>query len=226
MMNKNFKKAFACLLCFAAFSLGSVVFAQEVDESSIEESAEKIREDILDVLASDKTEDEICEILQKNKYSKKELNKTDENGYSPIYLAIDTGKSQVLSVLLQNGADKNQIATLKVRDKSGRKILRCSPVLYASWKGEADCLKILLDKKAKVNIESDFIIPTSKNTTYIRLAEPIDAAFYNRRNIDFQQILKTLGKENIDFEHEHFTGPKWAYSRVKTYDLLKDLVEN
>lgn len=225
MMNKNCKRSCALFFCFIIASFPAV-FAQEASEPPAEKIAEEIREDIFDVIVSDKTEDEICEIIQKNKYSKKELNKTDENGYSPIYLAIDTKKPKVLSVLLQNGADKNQIANLKIRDKSGRKILRCSPVLYASWKGNADCLKILLEKKAKSKIESDFIIPTSRNTTYIRLAEPIDAAFYNRRNIDFQQILKTLGKENIDFQHEHFTGPKWAYSRVKTYDLLKDLVKN
>ena len=175
-----------------------------------------------DWILKGKTEDEICEYINKTQFKKNELNAKDSLGYSPLYLAIDTGKTAVVKTLLKKGADKNLISNLAVRDKSGRKILRCSPVLYAAWKGNINCLQVLIDKGAKSNIESDFVIPTTSNKTYIRLALPIDAAFYNRRNIDFKSVHKILREKKIDYSHSHFSGTKWGYGKVVTHDLLKE----
>lgn len=180
------------------------------------------KESIFDLIISSKTEEEICEYINNNKYSKLELNEKNSNGYTPLYLAIDTGKVHVLELLIKKGAKKNQITDLTIRDKTGRKILRCSPVLYAAWKGDLNCLQFLLEKGSKNNIESDFIIPNGESSTYIRLICPIDAAFYNRKKIDFNSVHKILASKNIDYQHIHFSGHKWAYTRIKTYDLLKE----
>ena len=202
------------LACF----ISSFAFSEE--NASTEEALENKEMSLTEWIVSDKTEEEICEFINTTKFKKKELNAKDEAGYSPLYLAIDSGKVTVLEALLNKGVDKNLISNITVRDKSGRKILRCSPVLYAAWKGDEKCLQALVDKGAKTNIESDFIIPTSPNTTYIRLLLPIDAAFYNRRNIDFNKVHKILGNKEI--EHSHFSGTKWGYGKVVTHDLLSE----
>lgn len=204
------------LTCF----ISSFAFSEE--KASAEEALENKEISLSEWIVSDKTEEEICEFINTSKLKKKELNAKDESGYSPLYLAIDSGKITVVEALLKKGADKNLISNITIRDKSGRKILRCSPVLYAAWKGDEKCLQALIDKGAKINIESDFIIPTSSNTTYIRLLQPIDAAFYNRRNIDFNKIHKILKNKGIDYSHSHFSGTKWGYGKVITHDLLKE----
>ena len=200
------------LLIFASVCL----FSEEVKKS------EENKESIFTVILSKATEEDICKKIQENKYSKAEINSTDSNGYTPLYLAIDSGKPKVMEFLLKKGANKNKITNIKVRDRSGRKILRCSPVLYASWKGNKDCLSLLLEKGAKVNIESDMILPTSDGITYIRLLLPIDAAFYNRRNIKFNDIHDLLATKELDYQHYHFSGRKWGYGKYKTHDLLKE----
>lgn len=199
------------LICF----ISSLAFSEG---EAVEEETKSLSEWII----SDKTEEEICEFINTSKFKKKELNVKDESGYSPLYLAIDSGKVAVVDALLKKGADKNLISNITIRDKTGRKILRCSPVLYAAWKGDANCLQTLIDKGSKINIESDFIIPTSSNTTYIRLLLPIDAAFYNRRNIDFNSVHKILKEKEIDYYHSHFSGTKWGYGKVITHDLLEE----
>ena len=204
------------LICF----ISSLAFSEG---EAVEEVAEEETKSLSEWIISDKTEEEICEYINNNKFKKKELNKKDEEGYSPLYLAIDSGKVLVVETLLKKGADKNLVSNISIRDKSGRKILRCSPVLYAAWKGDANCLQALVDKGAKINIESDFIIPTSSNTTYIRLLLPIDAAFYNRRNIDFNSVHKILKEKEINYYyHSHFSGTKWGYEKVVTHDLLEE----
>lgn len=200
------------LLIFASVCL----FSEEVKKS------EENKESIFTVILSKASEEDICKKIQENKYSKAEINSTDSNGYTPLYLAIDSGKPKVMEFLLKKGANKNKITNIKVRDRSGRKILRCSPVLYASWKGNKDCLSLLLEKGAKVNIESDMILPTSDGITYIRLLLPIDAAFYNRRNIKFSDIHDLLATKELDYQHYHFSGRKWGYGKYKTHDLLKE----
>lgn len=204
------------LTCF----ISCFVFSEE--KASTEETLKNEEISLSEWIVSDKTEEEICEFINTSKLKKKELNAKDESGYSPLYLAIDSGKATVVEALLKKGADKNLISNITVRDKSGRKILRCSPVLYAAWKGDLNCLQVLVDQGAKINIESDFIIPTSSNTTYIRLLQPIDAAFYNRRNIDFNSVHKILRNKEIDYSHSHFSGTKWGYGKVVTHDLLKE----
>ena len=204
------------LTCF----ISCFVFSEE--KASTEETLKNEEISLSEWIVSDKTEEEICEFINTSKLKKKQLNAKDESGYSPLYLAIDSGKATVVEALLKKGADKNLISNITVRDKSGRKILRCSPVLYAAWKGDLNCLQVLVDKGSKINIESDFIIPTSPNTTYIRLLLPIDAAFYNRRNIDFNGVHKVLRNKEIDYYHSHFSGTKWGYGKVVTHDLLKE----
>ena len=75
---------------------------------------------------------------------------------------------------------------------------------------------------SKVDIESDMILPTSDGITYIRLLLPIDAAFYNRRNIKFNDIHNLLSTKELDYQHYHFSGRKWSYGKYKTHDLLKE----
>ena len=203
------------LICF----IRSFAFSAGEAKEGVAEGDEK---SLLEWIASDKTEEEICDYIKSNRFKRKQLNEKNEAGYSPLYLAIDTKKSQVVESLLKKGANKNLISNITVRDKSGRKILRCSPVLYAAWKGDEKSLQVLIDKGAKINIESDFIIPTSGNTQYIRLILPIDAAFYNRRNIDFNAVHKILSNKTINYYHSHFSGPKWGYGKVTTHDLLKE----
>ena len=210
----KFKKCISAIfICMIFFSYG---FSQEVAEEKDK------KETVLDVIQSERSEEEICDYLKNNKISKKELNAKDENGYTPLYLAIDSGKSAVLETLLEKGAKKDLTTNLNIHDKSGRKILRCSPVLFAAWKGEVKCLEILMNKGSVLDIESDFIIPTASNTTYIRLLNPIDAAFYNRRNIDFNAVHKQLASAELNYEHIHYSGAKWAYTKIKTHDLLKE----
>lgn len=207
----KFKKEISAIfICMMFFSYG---FSEKVKEN---------KETVFDVIQSKRSEEEICEYLKIQKLSKKELNEKDQNGYSSLYLAIDTGKAAVLEILLKKGAEKNLTTNLTIHDKTGRKILRCSPVLFAAWKGDVKCLKILMEKGSKLDVESDFIIPTASNTTYIRLLNPIDAAFYNRRNIDFNAVHKQLASKKINYEHIHYSGPKWAYTKIKTHDLLKE----
>ena len=195
-----------------------------VEEGVVEESLEKT---LPEIIISDMTEDEICAYLETNKISRKQLNQKDENGYTPLYWAIDVGKENVLNALIKKGANKNQITNLTIHDETGRKILRCSPVLFAAWKGDVACLEALMSKGSKLDIESDFIIPDSSGIVYIRLLNPIDAAFYNRRNIDFETIHKQLATKELNYSHVHYSGRQTSYTRVLTRDLLKeyDLLE-
>lgn len=211
------KLLFLCLLSLTLFTLG----AKEIEQSRTSKDA------LFELITSDKTEEEICNLINSNKYTKKIINEKDENGYTSLFLAIDNDKPMVLELLIKKGAKKNVTTNLIVNDKSGRKILRCSPVFYAAWKGKLNCLRLLFEKGAKHNIEADIIVPSGENSTYLRLLMPIDAAFYNRKNIDFNETHKILSSKNIDYEHIHFTGKKWAYTRIKTSALLKeyDLLE-
>lgn len=211
------KLLFLCLLSLTLFTLG----AKETGQSTIS------RDTFFEIITSDKTEEEICNLINTKKYSKKIINEKDENGYTSLFLAIDADRPMVLELLIKKGANKNITTDLIVNDKSGRKILRCSPVLYAAWKGKLNCLQLLLEKGSKHNIEADIIVPAGENSTYLRLLMPVDAAFYNRNNIDFNETHKILASKNIDYEHIHFTGKKWAYTRIKTSALLKeyDLLE-
>ncbi len=190
-----------------------------VEEGVIEDSVEKT---LSQIITSNMTEEEICAYLETNKISRKQLNQKDENGYTPLYLAIDVGKADVLNALIKKGANKNQITNLTIHDESGRKILRCSPVLFAAWKGNVACLEALMSKGAKLDIESDFIIPDSNGIVYIRLLTPIDAAFYNRRNIDFEAIHKQLATKELNYSHVHYSGKQTSYTRVLTHDLLEE----
>lgn len=203
------------LICLSVFLMAFTPVHLFADENNPQ------KENLIELILSDKTEDEICSVIQSIKYKKSEINVKDENGYSPLYLAIDTGKVEVLKVLLKEGAKKNEITNLTMRDKSGKTVLRCSPVLYAAWKGRTECLSYLLEKGSKANIESDIIIPAGENSTYLRLLNPIDAAFYNRNKIDFNEVHKILSA-SVDYQHIHFSGPKWAYTRIKTNDLLNE----
>lgn len=184
-------------------------------------------EALTELILSDKPDSEVIKYLKENKLSKEDINQKDKNGYSALYLAIDKGRAGVIDKLISKGADKNQITNLTIRDKSGRKILRSSPVLYAAWKGDAACLKRLMKKNADSQIEADFIIPTSPEATYIRLLYPLDAAFYNRRSIDFSSVYKELSEDKLNLEHSHFSGTKNDLSEVRTIELLKkyDLLE-
>lgn len=208
------KKKLVILL--SIFCLFFNLFAEEKDIEG-----EKVNS-LFNLIVSENSEEDICNIINQNKYSKKDINEQDNNGYTPLYLAIDTGKVHVLDLLIKKGANKNQIVNLTLRDKSGKTILRTSPVLYASWKGDINCLQFLLDKGSKTDIESDIIIPAGDNPTYLRLLTPIDAAFYNRKQINFNEIHKILLSKEIDYQHIHYSGKKWAYTRIKTYDLLKE----
>ncbi len=208
------RKKIILLIC-VLFSVSIFLYSEEVKISN------DVKESIFDVIISDNSEEEICKIIKENKYSNTELNAVDANGYTPLYLAIDCGKRDVLELLLKKGAQKNKITNIKLRDNSGIKILRCSPVLYAAWKGDVECLSLLIDKGANVNVESDLVLPKSDGITYIRLLLPLDAAFYNRRNVNFGEIYDLLAHK-MDMYHYHFSGKKWAYGKYKTYDLLKE----
>ena len=182
---------------------------------------------LTEIILSDKSDEEILSFLKTNKISKQAINQKDKNGYSALYLAIDKRRAGVVNKLISKGADKNQITDITIRDKTGRKILRCSPVLYAAWRGDVECLHKLMNKNADTQIESDFIIPTTPEPTYIRLLCPVDAAFYNRRSIKFSAVYNQLKEDKLDLEHSHFSGTPSDLSEVKTIELLKkyDLLE-
>lgn len=215
-------KRIIVLLIFV-FSCFCAMYSQEevVETEQVEEEKKDEELTLEELILSEKNEEEICKEILTKKYSKKSLNQVFADGYSPLLLAIHNNKIEVFKTLISKGANVNQVSSFVLRDdKSERKFLRCNPFLYAAWKGNLDCLQILLENKAETNVEADLIIP-AEYSTYIRLILPIDAAFYNRKNIDFNAVHKLI-QSTVDYEHTHFSGKIWAYGKVKTEDLLKE----
>lgn len=209
------------IFLFSGTALG---FAEEVVSEPDEE--EKV-ETLFEIIVSERTDEEICEMISSTKFKKIELNATDENGFTPLLTAIDKERPSVVYELIKKGANPNQVTNITLKEKAARRILRCSPALYAAWKGNIDVLNVLNANKAKFDIEADIIIPDGEHSVYIRLITPLDAAFYNRKNMDFNIVHRTLKECGVVYWHIHFSGKKWAYAKIKTRDLLEeyDLLE-
>ncbi|KAF8791198.1 Ankyrin-1 like protein [Argiope bruennichi] len=90
-------------------------------------------------------EDVLKEIIARLPQSKLQIacNKQAANGWSPLLYACDCGKSQVVQLLLQNGA------RVDVFDVEGRAGLH-----LAAEHGHADVIEILLNHKAFVNVRT------------------------------------------------------------------------
>lgn len=228
------RKQKLCIFILLIFSFAFSAFSEASEKSvapeqieAAEQSIKSAHEALAEMILSEKTDEEVFDFLKKLKISKKEINQKDENGYSPLYLVLDMRRdSAIVKLLISKGADKNQISNITIRDNSGSKILRCSPIFYAAWKGNSGSIRVLMDKKADVEIESDFIRVNKKTKTYYRLLRPIDVAIYNKENINFDRVYKVLSQKPIDVNHSHFVGSKNKYEEVKTKQLLEEIEES
>jgi len=71
-----------------------------------------------------------------------DLEAKNEQGKSPLYLAIEKGNTKIIALLLAAGADIN------TQEKFGY-----TPLAIAAMRGNLDLVKLLLEKGAKTNIE-------------------------------------------------------------------------
>ena len=73
-----------------------------------------------------------------------EVDKTNNNGYTPLWIAAQLGKTEVVKLLLRGGADKN-----KARNDGD------TPLIIAAYFGKIDAVRLLLEAKADVSIRGD-----------------------------------------------------------------------
>ncbi len=73
-----------------------------------------------------------------------DINRPDIAGKTPLHLAVDFNKSEIIPTLLQNGA------LLTSKDNTGK-----TPLFDAVENGNIDAIKILLDAGADMNISSN-----------------------------------------------------------------------
>jgi len=75
-----------------------------------------------------------------------DLNVVDKNGYTPLLIVLDLKKPELAKVLLAAGAD----VKIPYKFKSITKY----PVTYAAFLGDAEVMKMILDKGGDFNVES------------------------------------------------------------------------
>ena len=63
-----------------------------------------------------------------------DINKADNDGWTPLYIAAQNGYVEIVKLLLDSGADKDKA------DEDGR-----TPLFTAAGKGHDACVKLLLD---------------------------------------------------------------------------------
>ena len=71
-----------------------------------------------------------------------DINSKDKKGYTSLYAAAFGGHSEVVKILIQNGADKD----------GQRNVAKFSPIHCAAQNGHANVVKLLLEANASIDL--------------------------------------------------------------------------
>jgi len=147
---------------------------------------------------------------------KPDLNVRDKNGYTPLLIALDLKKPELAKGLLAAGAD----VTLPYKFKSITKY----PITYAAYLGDAEIMKLILEKGADYSVETWEIDEFSGD--YSKGFTPLLIAVMNN-HLDCVKSLIDKGakpEEGIN-GHMHVPGIDCTF-RVKNKSAIFFAIEN
>jgi ankyrin repeat protein len=112
------------------------------------------------------------------------INAADTKGFTPLIIAVYSNQAEVVSILLQNGADVN------AQDRSGNTAL-----MGASFKGYASLAATLIEAGADVNIRNGQGAPA---LTFAATFGQLDIATHLLRKGAITSFTDARGKTSLD----------------------------
>jgi ankyrin repeat protein len=144
------------------------------------------------------------------------LNVVDKNGYTPLLMALDLKKPDLAKGLLTAGAD----AKIPFKFKSITKY----PITYAAYLGDADVMKLVLEKGADFDVESweidEFSDGYSKGFTPLLIS-------VMKNHLDCAKVLIEKGAKPTEGIEGHMRVPSIDCTfRVKNKSAMYFAIEN
>jgi len=118
-----------------------------------------------------------------------DVNAKDEDGYTPLSIAVSGGRTDVADFLIAKGADVN------AKDKEGY-----TPLYSAIWKDDKDMVKLFVDKGADVNV-----LPKNDGT-------PLEYAVWNNDK-DMAELFIAHGARFDAKDNDGWTAFRYAVSQ-------------
>ncbi|KAI6170439.1 Alpha-latroinsectotoxin-Lt1a-like protein [Aphelenchoides bicaudatus] len=138
------------------------------------------------------------------------INATDKDNWYPIHYGAFKGHCDIISLLLENGADVNSLAKFDDDPNSPS----VSPLYLAARKGHVGCVRVLLDNGANINHQ------TSEGESAIHIAS-------KEGHYDVVKLLVERGADTNIKDNDNDTALDLAIkSDNRNYELINYLDEN
>lgn len=148
---------------------------------------------------------DIREVMAAVKYTKDVVNITDEDGFTPLNMAIYRGDKEIVKLLLDNGARLDVYESMYGR----------TPLCYACEKSGPSIVKLLLDAGADINTPC-----TADNYFYTPLHIAVD-----EDDFDLVKLLLERGADPNKKDHIGLT-PLYMAVDKEDIDMIEILIEH